>query len=121
MPNITFEIDSSYNYNFEYKNLINNSIIIERVTILENNYNKKTNAKYYDKSNGLQLQLDTINNMQEHNQSYLTCINKSYQSDLVNVTIPKTRTWRFYLVDCDGNRIKLDHKLIINLIIKVNE
>ena len=109
--NITFEISDQYIQTFDYKNLMNNSILIQRVSILDKDFN----------NSDISLQLDTIYNMQERNQSYLTCINKPYQSDLVNVTVPKTRTWRFYLIDHDGNKVKLNHKLIVNLLCKVNE
>ena len=102
--NITFQIDSQYTKTFDFKNLQNNNILIQRVSILDKGY-----------KDDICLQLDQINNMQEKNQSYLTCINKIYQSDLVNINVPKTRTWRFYLTDRQGNKIKLNHKINVYL------
>ena len=49
---------------------------------------------------GTYLVLDRVNYMQEHKQSSLTVLNELYtENAYLNVMVPKSRKWRFYLMD----------------------
>ncbi len=103
--NITFSLTSSYEYEFSSNNLVNNEIMIEHISLCCES----------DELIGSCIVLDTINNMQERKQSPLIVINDVYQSDKVNIMVPKTSKWRFFVTDKEGNRMKLNRRVTMNL------
>lgn len=102
--NLTFTITKQYEKEFVSSNLINSNLRIERVSICCGSDDL-----------GTCLLLDTINNMQERRQSPLVVINKKFQSDYVNITIPKTRKWRFYLTDKEGKYKSVHTPIVVSI------
>ena len=102
--NLTFSITHSFEKEFTTTNLVNSDLVIERVSI----FTDKMNVGYC-------LMLDTINIMQERRQSPMTCINEVWQSDYFNTVIPKTRKWRFYMTDKEGNNITLKVPMYVSI------
>lgn len=101
--NITFSLTSSYEREFTSSNL-NSDIVIEQISVC-------TGSDVV----GSCILLDTINNMQQQTQSHLVVINDIYQSDYVNIVVPKTSKWRFYLTDKEGHSIHVKTPVIVNL------
>lgn len=118
--NLTFSITNTYEKEFTSNNLINSDLVIERVSISTDPINL-----------GAYLMLDTINNMQERNTgvsygnsfipSPMICINKTYQSDHFNTVIPKTRKWRFYILNKAGQYISLKVPMIVSIHFSIKE
>ena len=114
--NLTFQITQSFEYEFTTRNLINSDLVIERISISTDRYNL-----------GTCLLLDAINNSVEQKQgifnslgnsfvySPMVCINKTYQSDHFNTVIPKTRKWRFFMMNKAGQYISLKTPLIVSI------
>ena len=123
--NLTFMITNTFEKEFTTSNLCNSDLVIERVSINTDEVNI-----------GSCLLLDTINNMQEgyiddtgrkiSKQSPMTMINQGvsransatrsvYQSDYFNTVIPKTRKWRFYITDKEGNYITLKAPMFVSI------
>ena len=109
--NITFTLTSSYEQEFTSSNIVNNEIMIEQVSVCCDVDDRSIPNEVI----GSCIVLDTINNMQERKQSPLIVINDVYQSDKVNIVVPKTSKWRFFVTDKDGNRIKLNRRVKMNL------
>lgn len=65
--------------------------------------------------------LDTINNMQERRQSPMVCINSTWQSDHINVVVPKTRKWRFYITNKEGQYISLKTPMFVSIHFSINK
>lgn len=106
--NITFALTCSYEQEFRSSNLVNNDIVIEHIS-----------AYCESETIGSCIVLDAINNMQEHRQSPLVVINDIYQCDKVNIVVPKTSKWRFFVTDKEGNRVNLHSRLIVNLVVRL--
>ena len=71
---------------------------------------------------GTVILLDAVNNMQERRQSPLVVVNETYQSNRLNVVVPKVRKWRFYLTDKEGNYIHIDYPIRVSISFhRVNE
>ena len=87
-------ITDKYEYEFTSNNLIKCDMMIEGIRIVGDE-NVLGNA----------ILLDGVNNMQERKQLPLIVINETYQSNRLNVVVPKVRKWRFYLTDKEGGYI----------------
>ena len=110
--NITFRMNDRYVHEFTSKNLMNQDIVIDQISIMKETENDQEFC----------FMLDKVNNMNERKQSYLIKMNDSkYQHDTINVLVPASNKWIFTIADNDGNIIKSDSNLIISLIIKENE
>ena len=93
--NLVFNIDKTFEHEFTSNNLIKSDLLIERISMK-------------GESPGTCLVLDRVNNMQEHKQSPLTVLNERYtENAYLNVVVPKSRKWRFYLMDKNGQYIKV--------------
>ena len=106
--NLTIRMKDSYIHEFTTKNLMNQPIVIDQISILKEDTNNQEFC----------LMLDKVNNMNEHKQSYLIKMNDSkYQHDTINVVVPASNKWIFTLADVNGNIIQSECPLIISLII----
>ena len=102
----------NYIHEFTTKNLMNQDIVIDQISIMKEEENDQQFC----------LMLNKENNMNEHKQSYLIKMNDSkYQHDTINVLVPMSNKWIFTVADNEGNIIKSESTLIISLIIKENE
>ena len=92
--NLVFNIDKTFEHEFTSNNLIKSKLLIEWILMK-------------GESPGTYHVLDQINNMQEHKQSPLTVLNECYtENAYLNMVVPKSRKWRFYLMDKNGQYIK---------------
>ena len=106
--NITFRMKDNYIHEFTTKNLMNQDLVIEQISIMKENENDQEFC----------LMLDKVNNMNEYKQSYLIKMNYSkYQHDTINVLVPASNKWIFTIADNNGNIIRSDSSLIISLLI----
>lgn len=135
--NLTFSITSTFEKEFTTSNLVNADLVIERVScvtdkrtigsrVAEGNLNLGNDSSSRD-AEGICLMLDTINNMQEGvvtdnsagckapRQSPMVCINSTWQSDHINVVVPKTRKWRFYITNKEGQYISLKTPMFVSI------
>ena len=98
----------NYIHEFTTKNLMNQDLVIEQISIMKENENDQEFC----------LMLDKVNNMNEYKQSYLIKMNDSkYQHDTINVLVPASNKWIFTVADNNGNIIRSDSSLIISLLI----
>ena len=98
----------NYIHEFTTKNLMNQNLVIEQISIMKENENDQEFC----------LMLDKVNNMNEYKQSYLIKMNDSkYQHDTINVLVPASNKWIFTIADNNGNIIRSDSSLIISLLI----
>lgn len=111
--NLTFSITSTFEKEFTTSNLVNSDLVIERVSCVTDKMNLSLSPC---------LMLDTINNMQEATtagsrglQSPMVCINSTWQSDHINVVVPKTRKWRFYITNKEGQYISLKTPMFVSI------
>ena len=106
--NITFRMKDNYIHEFTTKNLMNQDLVIEQISIMKEDANDQEFC----------LMLDKVNNMNEYKQSYLIKMNDSkYQHDTINVLVPASNKWIFTVADNNGNIIRSDSSLIISLLI----
>ena len=65
------------------------------------------------------LVMTNVNNMNERKQSPLFIINtdQQYTQDIINLNVPPSRKWKFYITDINGNKITLKNPIQINLIL----
>ena len=106
--NITFRMKDNYIHEFTTKNLMNQDLVIEQISIMKEDANNQEFC----------LMLDKVNNMNEYKQSYLIKMNDSkYQHDTINVLVPASNKWIFTVADNNGNIIRSDSSLIISLLI----
>ena len=110
--NLTFSITSTFEKEFTTSNLVNADLVIERVSCVTDNANLSLSPC---------LMLDTINNMQERRQSPMVCINSTWQSDHINVVVPKTRKWRFYITNKEGQYISLKTPMFVSIHFSINK
>ena len=95
--NLVFNIDKTFEHEFTSNNLIKSDLLIERISM-------KADKEVL----GTCLVLDRVNNMQERKQSPLAILNEQYtENAYLNVVVPKSRKWRFYLTDKNGLYIKV--------------
>ena len=98
----------NYIHEFTTKNLMNQDLVIEQISIMKEDANNQEFC----------LMLDKVNNMNEYKQSYLIKMNDSkYQHDTINVLVPASNKWIFTIADNNGNIIRSDSSLIISLLI----
>lgn len=119
--NLTFSITSTFEKEFTTSNLVNSDLVIERVSCVTDKMNLGNDSSSRD-AEGICLMLDTINNMQEATaagsrglQSPMVCINSTWQSDHINVVVPKTRKWRFYITNKEGQYISLKTPMFVSI------
>ena len=106
--NLTFRMKDNYIHEFKTKNLMNQDLVIEQISIMKEDANDQEFC----------LMLDKVNNMNEYKQSYLIKMNDSkYQHDTINVLVPPSNKWIFTVADNNGNIIRSDSSLIISLLI----
>ena len=92
--NLVLNIDKTFEHELTSNNLIKSDLLIERISMK-------------GESPVTCFVLDRVNNMQEHKQSSLTVLNEWYtENAYLNVVVPKSRKWRFYLMDKNGQYIK---------------
>ena len=110
--NLVFNIDKTFEHEFTSNNLIKSDLLIERISM-------KADKEVL----GTCLVLDRVNNMQERKQSPLVILNEQYtENAYLNVVVPKSRKWRFYLTDKNGLYIKVKWPITICIhFIVVNE
>ena len=107
--NLTFRMKDNYIHEFTTKNLMNQDLVIEQISIMKEDAGN--NQEFC-------LMLDKVNNMNEYKQSYLIKMNDSkYQHDTINVLVPASNKWIFTIADNNGNIIRSDSSLIISLLI----
>ena len=106
--NICFAIADKYGYEFTSNNLIKCDMMIESIRIVAD-----------ENVLGTVILLDAVNNMQERRQSPLVVVNETYQSNRLNVVVPKVRKWRFYLSDKEGNYIHIDYPIRVSISLHV--
>ena len=95
--NLVFNIDKTFEHEFTSNNLIKSDLLMERISM-----------KGEEEAVGSHLVLDRVNNMQERQQSPLAVLNEGYTENAhLNVAVPKSRKWRFYLTDENGLYIKV--------------
>ena len=95
--NLVFNIDKTFEHEFTSNNLIKSDLLIERISM-------KADKEVL----GTCLVLDRVNNMQERKQSPLAILNEQYtENAYLNVVVPKSRKWRFYLTDKNDLYIKV--------------
>ena len=121
--NICFAIADKYEYEFTSNNLIKCDMMLESIRIVAS---PGCSASPADENVlGTVILLDAVNNMQERRQSPLVVVNETYQSNRLNVVVPKVRKWRFYLTDKEGNYIHIDYPIRVSISFhvmpKVNE
>ena len=102
--NICFAIADKYEYEFTSNNLIKCDMMLESIRIVAD-----------ENVLGTVILLDAVNNMQERRQSPLVVVNETYQSNRLNVVVPKVRKWRFYLTDKEGNYIHIDYPIRVSI------
>ena len=110
--NHTFSLFDTYQLEFTSNNIIKSDMLIEQISILN----------LYPQSEKFSLIMENVNNINERHQSPLMVINDEvYTKDIINVFVPKSRIWKFYLTDTNGKRIKLNHEIVVNLIFKCHQ
>ena len=102
--NICFAITDKYEYEFTSNNLIKCDMMIESIRIVAD-----------ENVIGTAILLDAVNNMQERKQSPLVVVNETYQTNRLNVVVPKVRKWRFYLTDKEGRYITSRYPIIVSI------
>ena len=111
--NICFAITDKYEYEFTSNNLIKCDMMLESIRIVAS---PGCSASPADENVlGTVILLDAVNNMQERRQSPLVVVNETYQSNRLNVVVPKVRKWRFYLTDKEGNYIHIDYPIRVSI------
>ena len=110
--NKTFTIYDKYEIEFTSNNIIKSNIFIKQINMLipkSNNSDPKQVC----------LVMTNVNNMNERKQSPLFIINtdQQYTQDIINLNVPPSRKWIFYITDLNGNKISLKNPIQINLIL----
>ena len=96
--NICFAITDKYEYEFTSNNLIKCDMMLESIRIVAD-----------ENVLGTVILLDAVNNMQERRQSPLVVVNETYQSNRLNVVVPKVRK------DKEGNYIHIDYPIRVSI------
>ena len=117
--NYTFTIHYKHEIEWTSNNIIKSDIFIKQINILMT----KSNNKYPEK---ICLVMQNINNVNENNQSPLFIINTSqtYTEDIIDINVPASRKWIFYITDLNGNKISLKNPLTVSFILnslKINK
>ena len=117
--NYTFTIHDNHEIEWTSNNIIKSNIFIKQINILipkSNNPDPKQVC----------LVMTNVNNMNERKQSPLFIINTSqtYSQDIINLNVPPSRKWVFYITDLNGNKISLKNPITVSLILnslKINK
>lgn len=117
--NYTFFIHDNHEIEWTSNNIIKSDIFIKQINIL------KTKSQSEDPQQ-ICLVMQNINNVNEYKQSPLFIINTSqtYSEDIININVPASRKWKFYITDLSGNKISLKNPLTVSLILnslKINK
>ena len=110
--NYTFTIHDHHEIEWTSNNIIKSDIFIKQINMLipkSNNFDPKQVC----------LLMTNVNNMNERKQSPLFIINtdQQYTQDIINLNVPPSRKWKFYITDINGNKITLKNPIQINLIL----
>lgn len=117
--NYTFTIYDNHEIEWTSNNIIKSNIFIKQINIL------KTKSNNSDPKQ-ICLVMTNVNNMNEYKQSPLFIINTSqtYSQDIININVPPSRKWIFYITDLNGNKISLKNPITVSLILnslKINK
>ena len=112
--NYTFTIHDNHEIEWTSNNIIKSDIFIKQINIL------MTKSKNKDPQQ-ICLVMQNINNVNEYKQSPLFIINTSqtYSEDIININVPASRKWKFYITDLSGNKISLKNPLTVSLIFSI--
>lgn len=110
--NYTFTIHDKHTIEWTTNNIIKSDIFIKQINILMTKSNNNDPGK-------ICLVMQNINNVNEYKQSPLFIINTSqtFSQDIINITVPASRKWEFYITDLNGNKITLKNPLTVSLIL----
>lgn len=117
--NYTFTIYDNHEIEWTSNNIIKSDIFIKQINILMTKSNNSDPKQ-------ICLVMQNINNVNEYKQSPLFIINTSqtYTEDIININVPASRKWRFYITDLVGNKISLKNPITVSLILnslKINK
>ena len=117
--NYTFTIHDNHEIEWTSNNIIKSNIFIKQINILKTKSNNEDPQQ-------ICLVMQNINNVNEYKQSPLFIINTSqtYSKDIININVPPSRKWKFYITDLSGNKITLKNPLTVSLILnslKINQ
>lgn len=110
--NITFTIHNNHEIEWTSNNIIKSNMFIKQINMLipkSNNSDPKQVC----------LVMTNVNNMNERKQSPLFIINtdQQYTQDIINLNVPPSRKWIFYITDLNGNKINLKNPITVSLIL----
>lgn len=110
--NYTFTIYDNHEIEWTSNNIIKSDIFIKQINILIPKSNNEDPQQ-------ICLVMQNINNVNEYKQSPLFIINTSqtYTEDIINITVPASRKWKFYITDLNGNKITLKNPITVSLIL----
>lgn len=110
--NYTFAIHDNHSIEWTSNNIIKSNIFIKQINILMPKSQSEDPQQ-------ICLVMQNINNMNEYKQSPLFIINTSqtYTEDIININVPPSRKWIFYITDLNGNKITLKNPLTVSLIL----
>jgi len=100
---ITFGIHNSHTLQWSTSNLFNRPIRIRRITTLNNN--SYTYGLILNRVNNARLSCNTIT------QSPLLWINRGCNTEIVNIVVPPSLKWDFYLIDNAQNNVTSDYEI----------
>lgn len=115
--NYTFTIHDNYEIEWTSNNIIKSNIFIKQINILMPKSQNRSSQS--EDSQQICLVMQNINNVNEYKQSPLFIINTSqtYSQDIVNINVPPSRKWKFYITDLSGNKITLKNPITVSLIL----
>ena len=130
--NYTFTIHDHHEIEWTSNNIIKSDIFIKQINILKTKSNNNEDFVLQNRSSQSEdpqqicLVMQNINNVNEYKQSPLFIINTSqtYSEDIININVPASRKWKFYITDLSGNKISLKNPLTVSLILnslKINK
>ena len=123
--NYTFTIHDHHEIEWSSNNIIKSNIFIKQINILMPKSNNNGDFVLQNRSSQSEdpekicLVMQNINNVNEYKQSPLFIINTSqtYSQDIININVPPSRKWVFYITDLSGNKISLKNPLTVSLIL----
>ena len=129
--NYTFTIHDNYEIEWTSNNIIKSDIFIKQINILKTKSNNEdfvlqNRSSQSEDPQQICLVMQNINNVNEYKQSPLFIINTSqtYSEDIININVPASRKWKFYITDINGNKITLKNPITVSLILnslKINK
>ena len=116
--NYTFTIHDNHEIEWTSNNIIKSDIFIKQINILIPKSNRSSQS---EDPQQICLVMQNINNVNEYKQSPLFIINTSqtYSEDIININVPASRKWKFYITDLSGNKISLKNPLTVSLIFNI--